>query len=175
MVNIPRSVKDDFYRYKMPELVTKVEGRGNGIKTVLVNISDIGKTLARPPVYFTKYAEIMLGTLTFTDTEKDRYVVNGTPSKDKLEQLLDEFIEKYVLCRICHNPETIMNISRRGAVKIRCKACGANSRCPVVDKMSRFIMKVWFLTHLFYHPLSREKRTHSLLCVFLESLLSAEG
>jgi len=51
MVNIPRSVEDQYYRYKMPALEAKVESRGNGIKTVIVNISDIAKALARPATY----------------------------------------------------------------------------------------------------------------------------
>lgn len=33
----------------MPELLTKIEGKGNGIKTVLPNISDVARALSRPP------------------------------------------------------------------------------------------------------------------------------
>ena len=40
---------DAFYRYKMPKLEAKIEGRGNGIKTNVVNLVDISKCLGRPP------------------------------------------------------------------------------------------------------------------------------
>jgi translation initiation factor 5 len=33
----------------------QVEGKGNGIKTVLVNMPDIAKALNRPPSYPTKF------------------------------------------------------------------------------------------------------------------------
>jgi translation initiation factor 2 beta subunit (eIF-2beta)/eIF-5 len=33
------------------KLLSKIEGKGNGIKTVIPNLSDIAKALARPAAY----------------------------------------------------------------------------------------------------------------------------
>ena len=49
MINVNRGVQDPYYRYKMPRIVAKVEGKGNGIKTVIVNMPEVAKALARPP------------------------------------------------------------------------------------------------------------------------------
>ena len=49
------SVEDPAYRYKMPRLQAKVEGRGNGIKTVLVNVIDLGLALNRDSPEITKF------------------------------------------------------------------------------------------------------------------------
>jgi Domain found in IF2B/IF5 len=54
MMNIGGDQHDTSYRYKMPRMVTKVEGRGNGIKTVIVNMVDIAKALHVDPAYPTK-------------------------------------------------------------------------------------------------------------------------
>ena len=55
-LNVNRNVEYAFYQYKMPRLFTKIEGKGNGIKTVVVNMVDIGRALARPPTYITTLA-----------------------------------------------------------------------------------------------------------------------
>jgi len=42
-------VKADFVCYtSMPLLQTKIEGKGNGIKTVIPNMADIARALSRP-------------------------------------------------------------------------------------------------------------------------------
>ena len=51
MLNISgtRVVEDINFRYKMPRMIAKTEGRGNGIKTVIPNMADIARSLGRPP------------------------------------------------------------------------------------------------------------------------------
>ena len=53
-INIRSDVKDPFYRYKMEKLQSKIEGKGNGIKTVIVNLSSVAASLARPGAYVIK-------------------------------------------------------------------------------------------------------------------------
>ena len=59
-LNVNRNVSDAFYRYKMPRLLAKVEGKGNGIKTVIVNMTDIAKAIGRPPTCNHLYLKILL-------------------------------------------------------------------------------------------------------------------
>lgn len=141
LVNIPRDVKDEFHRYKMPALVAKVEGRGNGIKTVIVNMADIAKSLDRPPEYVTKFFGFELGALTTIDFAKDRYIVNGKHDQPKLAQALDEFIHRYILCKKCvRNPETKM-LAKAGNIELHCKACGNRSPVDMRHKLASFILK----------------------------------
>ncbi|XP_032477815.1 eukaryotic translation initiation factor 5 isoform X2 [Phocoena sinus] len=110
-VNVNRSVSDQFYRYKMPRLIAKVEGKGNGIKTVIVNMVDVAKALNRPPTYPTKYFGCELGAQTQFDVKNDRYIVNGSHEANKLQDMLDGFIKKFVLCPECENPETDLHVN----------------------------------------------------------------
>jgi len=138
-VNIPRSIVDQYYRYKMPEIEAKVESRGNGIKTVIVNLADIAKALARPPEYVVRYIGYTLGALVDTST---RYIVNGKHSEEDLANLLDGFIDKYVLCKSCGNPETVLSVSKdHSTLRLKCKACGGLTKVDAMDQIGKFIAK----------------------------------
>ncbi|KAL5463540.1 hypothetical protein EMCRGX_G032443 [Ephydatia muelleri] len=110
MINVNRGTSDLFYRYKMPVLIAKVEGKGNGIKTVVVNMVEIGKALNRPASFPCKYFGCELGAQTQMDDKKGRYVVNGAHEGVRLQELLDGFIKKFVLCPECENPETELQV-----------------------------------------------------------------
>ncbi|KAJ3262606.1 hypothetical protein HK103_000135 [Boothiomyces macroporosus] len=140
VINIRRDVSDKFYRYKMPKLISKIEGKGNGIKTVIVNMSEIAKALSRPPAYPTKYFGFELGTQVKLDEKNDRYVINGAHNADSLQDILDGFIDKFVLCASCKNPETEFTFTKDDILK-DCKACGAHLPVDMRHKLTSYIMK----------------------------------
>lgn len=159
-INVNRNVQDPYYRYKMPRILAKVEGKGNGIKTVIANMSDIAKALCRPPTckftlstllllmnnsYFifldpTKYFGCELGAQTNFNLKSDRYIVNGEHDANKLQDILDGFIRKFVLCPACDNPETTLTV-RRNTIHSKCKACGHAFIIDPKHKISTFILK----------------------------------
>jgi len=144
IVNIRRDVDDKFYRYRMPLLLTKIEGKGNGIKTVVPNMSDVARALSRPPTYPTKFFGCELGAQTSFDEKNDRYIVNGAHDASRLRELLDTFIDKFVLCRSCKNPETdliILKSGRNEDVVRDCKACGERTDVDMKHKLVTFILK----------------------------------
>lgn len=141
-VNVNRSVSDQFYRYKMPRLIAKVEGKGNGIKTVVVNMVDVAKALNRPPTYPTKFFGCELGAQTQFDAKNDRFIVNGSHEAGKLQDMLDGFIRKFVLCPECDNPETDLHVNpKKQTIGNSCKACGYRGQLDTRHKLCTFILK----------------------------------
>ncbi|KDQ17681.1 hypothetical protein BOTBODRAFT_53221 [Botryobasidium botryosum FD-172 SS1] len=141
VVNIRRDVDDKFYRYRMPILLTKIEGKGNGIKTVIPNMADVARALSRPPTYPTKFFGCELGAQTTFDEKNDRYIVNGAHDATRLRELLDAFIDKFVLCGSCKNPETDLILTKNDDIFRDCKACGARSNIDMRHKLTTFIVK----------------------------------
>ncbi|ANB12465.1 translation initiation factor eIF5 [Sugiyamaella lignohabitans] len=125
----------------MPLLISKIEGRGNGIRTAVVNTSDVARALSRPPSYVIKFFGFELGAQTSISEASDRYIVNGAHDAPKLQDLLDVFIAKFVLCSACKNPETDIIVLKDGNLTRDCKACGQRTLIDPRHKLSSFILK----------------------------------
>ena len=133
---------DQFYRYKMPAIQAKIEGRGNGIKTNVVNMVDVAKALARPPTHTLKYFGCELGAQTKFDSKSGgQCIVNGAHTAETLANHLEGYIKRFVQCHSCGNPETVINISKRETIHLKCKACGAVSDVDMRHKLCTFIIK----------------------------------
>ncbi|KAF8411829.1 hypothetical protein HHK36_004388 [Tetracentron sinense] len=141
LLNIGGNNDDAFYRYKMPKMITKIEGRGNGIKTNVVNMVDIAKALARPASYTTKYFGCELGAQSKFDEKTGISLVNGAHDTAKLSGLLENFIKKFVKCHGCGNPETEIIITKTQMLTLKCAACGFLSDVDMRDKLTTFILK----------------------------------
>ncbi|KAF7718954.1 Uncharacterized protein PECH_006298 [Penicillium ucsense] len=139
-VNIRRDVTDPFYRYKMEKIQSKIEGKGNGIKTVVVNLPSVAHSLSRPPSYVIKYFGFELGAQANAKPSDDRWIINGAHDASKLQDYLDGFISKFVLCKKCKNPETDVMIKDE-KITLDCKACGQRTDVDPRLKLSTFIVR----------------------------------
>eukprot|EP00602_Paraphysomonas_sp_CaronLab_P001389 CAMPEP_0185026884 /NCGR_PEP_ID=MMETSP1103-20130426/11450_1 /TAXON_ID=36769 /ORGANISM="Paraphysomonas bandaiensis, Strain Caron Lab Isolate" /LENGTH=393 /DNA_ID=CAMNT_0027560619 /DNA_START=235 /DNA_END=1416 /DNA_ORIENTATION=+ len=124
----------------MPRIIPKVEGRGNGIKTVLVNVSDIATALNRDASEITKFFGCELGAQTTMSVDDDRYIVNGAHSTGDLQNFMHRYIESFVLCKNCRLPETHYKI-KNGIICQKCMACGSKDPCDMTHKLTTFILK----------------------------------
>lgn len=131
-------VNDPAYRYKMPRITGKVEGRGNGIKTVLMNITDVADALKREAPEITKFFGCELGAQT-TYSADNRAVVNGAHRDNDLQSHLSKYIENFVLCKNCRLPETHYKV-KDGLISQKCLACGSKDTVDMTHKLTTFIL-----------------------------------
>jgi len=134
-----KPIDDPEYRYKMPLVFGKIEGRGNGIKTVIPNITDVALSLHRSPGEVNKFFGCELGAQTTYSAESDRAVVNGAHTDMTLQNLMKRYIDKFVLCPSCGLPETEYKI-KSNQISHRCKACGAKEAVDMSHKLCTYIL-----------------------------------
>lgn len=145
MINIGGDAKDTSYRYKMPPLKSKIEGRGNGIKTVILNILEVSKCLKMDPRYTTKFFGVELGAQSKYDPKRDNGVgvVNGAFQTKELQGHLKTFVNEIILCPKCRYPETkiVKCDKKRDQLEIECAACGNNGPLPTEHRIVQYFIK----------------------------------
>lgn len=132
-------IDDPEYRYKMPAVFGKIEGSGNGIKTVIPNITDVGTSLHRQPAEVNKFFGTELGAQTRYNADTDRAIVNGAHTDATLQDLIKRYIDKFVLCPNCGLPETEYKI-KNDTIYHKCMACGAKEMVDMSHKLCNFIL-----------------------------------
>ena len=139
-LNIPSTVKDPHYRYKMPKIQITTQGSGNGIKTNWVNLPEVSNALKVPLDYPIKFIARELGSN--TDTKSNSYLINGSHDVEKMQELLDKFIRKYVLCPKCKLPEIHGKVrveKKKGKIKCTCRSCGTTSELDNTHNFASYI------------------------------------
>lgn len=80
--------------------------------------------------------------------QNERFIVNGSHDATKLQDLLDGFIRKYVLCPECDNPETDLIVSsKKQTISQGCKACGFHGPLEVHHKVGQTERKTKFVVN----------------------------
>ena len=149
-ININENEKDEYNRYKMSRIKTRIEGKGNGIKTILINIFEIAKSLKRPVEYLIKFLAIEQGSKCYYDYSKKQGVINGSPDENTLQNYIYKFIKSWVLCQRCHNPETNL-LFRKRTVNLNCLACGYTSNNQILNKVGIFMLNNKSLVDNIFH------------------------
>ncbi len=105
-------------RFEIP----KVKGHMQGNKTIISNINEIVEKLRRPVSHIVKF---LLKELAAPGEIRGNFFVIGTKiSASRINEKLNEYVEKFVICPVCKKPDT--KLKREGDFMfITCQACGA--------------------------------------------------
>lgn len=115
--NLPDSVLEA-ERFVIP----KIRGHLQGNKTVLSNFTQIADFLGRDAEFMLKY--ILKELATPGEIKKQLVVLGRKVSASRINEKINAFAKKYVICKICGKPET--KLTKKNRINfIKCNACGA--------------------------------------------------
>lgn len=110
--NIGQGHDDDpFYRYKRDTIQLKYDN-SNGITTHLINLETISLQIKSPLDVLCRYIQKSMGL-----NKMNHNKIQGRLLPDQVDNNIDKFIEKYLICSKCSMPEWDYKNKQ-------CKACG---------------------------------------------------
>jgi translation initiation factor 2 beta subunit (eIF-2beta)/eIF-5 len=138
MINIGNT-KDPFYRYKMSRPILCQEGKNQNTRTIIKNFKTICEELNREPVYIEKYIRYKLNLR--TKCLEHELIVHGNHEVSGIQKIISEYINDYVLCNTCQNPETFI-VNNKTINALKCIACGSVTRIDCKnDKYNKYLLK----------------------------------
>lgn len=107
-------------------VIPNVRGHIQGNRTVLSNIFQIAHDFGREDEHFLKY--LLKELATPAEVKKPLLILGRKISASRINDKVMEYANKYVICKECTKPETVLTRQDR-LLFIKCNACGA--RYPV--------------------------------------------
>ena len=121
---------DPYYRYKMPKMV--INNKKN--HTIIENIDDLSGALKRETSELLK----MFSQNLSTNANLKNNSLAGTHTYEQLHAHLMNYIDKFIICSNCNNPETTYILSKK-SVKLQCKACSGLTKLEDNLKLTKYI------------------------------------
>lgn len=137
------SSDDQHFRYKMPAVALKHEGKGKMKKTLLVNIKDVCESLGRPADYLMTYLGQKLSATAKVEKEVGLSYVTGHHASAQVQALVLNFVRDAVMCRRCHKPETTCHTEgskKHKELFLQCKCCRARSDLDSGDQFVKYMI-----------------------------------
>jgi translation initiation factor 2 beta subunit (eIF-2beta)/eIF-5 len=137
---------DPFYRYRRPKAIITTKFN----KISITNLEEIATALHTKSSYILHYFKLKLSVPIGTKGE-----IQCNLNKDGIENVINQFIEEYILCEICKLPELFIqkditsiapeksnkiNQSNQSKVYFVCKACGHSVEIKE-NKMTKIFLK----------------------------------
>jgi translation initiation factor 2 subunit 2 len=107
-------------RFTPPQAQTVISGS----QTILLNLKDISDRIRRDRNHFVKHIAKELATSGSIDG--NRVLFQGRFDNRTINSLLDRYIQEFVICPVCHQPDTRM-VRKDRFTFLHCDACGAQS------------------------------------------------
>lgn len=109
-------------RFQIP--IVRVERVG--LRTVIRNFKELAEVTRREQEHLAKFLGKQLATINWI--RGNELVLQGVLRSEQVQQKFNEYVEHYVICKACRNPDTQL-LKEDRFLFLRCEACGC--RYPV--------------------------------------------
>ena len=124
MEKIPKKMSSSD-RFEIPRLYFE----SMGSKTSISNFKEVCDRLNRAPSHFLRYLSKEMATK--GNFDGNRVIFQGRFQAVSINNLLQIYVNRYVICPICKRPDT--KLEKEGRIHIlTCEACGARSPVPSI-------------------------------------------
>ena len=158
MIPVKKGEDPNTYRYMMP----KVQIHSNSKCTSITNTDAICHDIGRTPLCLCQWIKTV--TSAAVRIADSQIQIRSPLTDKKLQEIIYDFIDHFILCPVCKNPETVM-VPNGSALSSQCHACGQNgifdTKSGAALKMAKWITKN-FDKNLQQHTLADDKEITTL-------------